>query len=96
MASAPEADDKYSQAYLPDFCAAGTILVILLVAELVAIAPDACIVRARYLFNRTVEDVDVRAVACIARDSSDVPHTPHGLRSRAIRRPSLSALCYLR
>ncbi len=37
MASAPEADDKYSQAYLPDFCAAGTILVILLVAELVAI-----------------------------------------------------------
>ena len=37
MASAPEADDKYSQAFLPDFCAAGTILVILLVAELVAI-----------------------------------------------------------
>lgn len=37
MASAPEADDKFSQAYLPDFCAAGTILVILLVAELVAI-----------------------------------------------------------
>ena len=37
MASAPEADDKYSQAILPDFCAAGTILVILLVAELVAI-----------------------------------------------------------
>jgi two-component system, LytTR family, sensor histidine kinase AlgZ len=37
LASAPEADDKYSQAYLPDFCAAGTILVILLVAELVAI-----------------------------------------------------------
>jgi two-component system sensor histidine kinase AlgZ len=37
LASAPEADDKYAQAYLPDFCAAGTILVILLVAELVAI-----------------------------------------------------------
>ncbi len=37
MASAPEADDKYAQAFLPDFCAAGTILVILLVAELVAI-----------------------------------------------------------
>jgi len=37
LASAPEADAKYSQAYLPDFCAAGTILVILLVAELVAI-----------------------------------------------------------
>ncbi len=37
MASAPEADDKYTQAFLPDFCAAGTLLVILLVAELVAI-----------------------------------------------------------
>ena len=37
MASAPEAHGKYSQAFLPDFCAAGTILVILLVAELVAI-----------------------------------------------------------
>lgn len=32
-----ESDDKQTQAYLPDFCAAGTILVILLVAELVAI-----------------------------------------------------------
>jgi len=37
LASAPEADDKYSQAFLPDFCTAGTLLVILLVAELVAI-----------------------------------------------------------
>lgn len=37
MASAAEANGKFSQAYLPDFCAAGTILVILLVAELVAI-----------------------------------------------------------
>ena len=37
MASAPEDDDKTSQAYLPDFCAPGTVLVILLVAELVAI-----------------------------------------------------------
>jgi two-component system sensor histidine kinase AlgZ len=37
LASAPEAGEKYSQAYLPDFCAPGTILVILLVAELVAI-----------------------------------------------------------
>lgn len=37
MASAPEANDKQATAYLPDFCAAGTILVILLVAELVAI-----------------------------------------------------------
>ncbi len=37
MASAPDADGKLSQAFLPDFCAAGTILVILLVAELVAI-----------------------------------------------------------
>ncbi len=37
MASAPEVNIKQSQAYLPDFCAAGTVLVILLVAELVAI-----------------------------------------------------------
>lgn len=37
MASAPEADDKQTQIYLPDFRAPGTILVILLVAELVAI-----------------------------------------------------------
>ncbi len=38
MASAPDADDKQTQIYLPDFRAPGTILVILLVAELVAIA----------------------------------------------------------
>jgi two-component system sensor histidine kinase AlgZ len=31
------AGDSHNQAYLPDFCAAGTVLVILLVAELVAI-----------------------------------------------------------
>lgn len=31
------ADDEESQAYLPDFCAAATILIVLLVAELVAI-----------------------------------------------------------
>ena len=37
MAAAQEANDKQAQAYLPDFCAAGTVLVILLVAELVAI-----------------------------------------------------------
>jgi two-component system, LytTR family, sensor histidine kinase AlgZ len=37
LAAAPEIGDKQTQAYLPDFCAAGTILVILLVAELVAI-----------------------------------------------------------
>ena len=37
MASAPEADDKTSQAYLPDFCAAGTVFIVVLVAELVAI-----------------------------------------------------------
>lgn len=37
MATAPKADDRTSQAYLPDFCAPGTILIILLVAELVAI-----------------------------------------------------------
>lgn len=37
MAAASDTDDKQTQAYLPDFCAAGTVLVILLVAELVAI-----------------------------------------------------------
>ena len=37
MAEMENATDKQSQAYLPDFCAAGNILVILLVAELVAI-----------------------------------------------------------
>jgi two-component system sensor histidine kinase AlgZ len=38
VASASDADDKPTQIYLPDFRAPGTILVILLVAELVAIA----------------------------------------------------------
>jgi two-component system sensor histidine kinase AlgZ len=37
VASVPEADDRQTQIYLPDFRAPGTILVILLVAELVAI-----------------------------------------------------------
>ena len=37
MPAAGETDDKLTQAYLPDFCAAGTVLVIVLVAELVAI-----------------------------------------------------------
>lgn len=37
MASAPEVNEKSTQAYLPDFCAPGTVLVIVLVAELVAI-----------------------------------------------------------
>jgi two-component system sensor histidine kinase AlgZ len=38
VASTPEASDKQAQIYLPDFRAPGTILIILLVAELVAIA----------------------------------------------------------
>lgn len=38
MASTPEASSKQAQIYLPDFRAPGTILIILLVAELVAIA----------------------------------------------------------
>ena len=37
MAATPDTDERQTQAYLPDFCAAGAILVILLVAELVAI-----------------------------------------------------------
>jgi len=38
LASASAVDDRQTQAYLPDFCNAGTVLIILLVAELVAIA----------------------------------------------------------
>lgn len=38
LAATPAADDKQGQAYLPDFRAPGTVLVVLLVAELVAIA----------------------------------------------------------
>lgn len=37
MASTDAVDDRESQAYLPDFCAAATILVMVLAAELVAI-----------------------------------------------------------
>ena len=38
MTAAPESTRQDTQAYLPDFCAAGTLFIILLVAELVAIA----------------------------------------------------------
>ncbi|MGH8222644.1 MAG: sensor histidine kinase [Woeseiaceae bacterium] len=37
MAAASDSGDREAQAYLPDFCAAGTVLVIVLVATLVAI-----------------------------------------------------------
>jgi two-component system sensor histidine kinase AlgZ len=37
LATAADTDDDDTQVYLPDFCAAGTILVVILVAELVAI-----------------------------------------------------------
>jgi len=37
MAAAKAGADRQNQAYLPDFCAAGTVLVILLVSELIAI-----------------------------------------------------------
>ena len=37
MSATPDTSDRGSQAYLPDFCAAGTVLVIILVATLVAI-----------------------------------------------------------
>ena len=37
MAAAKAGADMQNQAYLPDFCAAGTVLVILLVSELIAI-----------------------------------------------------------
>lgn len=38
MTVAPESTSQDAQAYLPDFCAAGTLFIVLLVAELVAIA----------------------------------------------------------
>lgn len=37
MGAISESDSKGSQAYLPDFCAAGTVFVVVLVAELIAI-----------------------------------------------------------
>lgn len=37
MSAAAEPRDKGSQAYLPDFCAAGTVFVVVLIAELIAI-----------------------------------------------------------
>jgi two-component system sensor histidine kinase AlgZ len=37
LSASADADVRLPQAYLPDFCAAGTILIILLVAELIAI-----------------------------------------------------------
>jgi len=38
VTAAPEPADHRTQAYLPDFCSAGTLFIVLLVAELVAIA----------------------------------------------------------
>jgi two-component system sensor histidine kinase AlgZ len=37
LSAAPDPQDKGSQAYLPDFCAAGTVFVVVLIAELIAI-----------------------------------------------------------
>ena len=37
MSAAPNSDSTKSQAYLPDFCAAGTVFIVVLIAELVAI-----------------------------------------------------------
>lgn len=37
MSAVPDSENKGSQAYLPDFCAAGTVFVVVLVAELIAI-----------------------------------------------------------
>lgn len=37
MSTAPDSENRNSQAYLPDFCAAGTVFVMVLIAELVAI-----------------------------------------------------------
>ena len=37
MSESPDSTSRETQAYLPDFCAAGTVLVVVLIAELVAI-----------------------------------------------------------
>ena len=37
MSAAPDSQDKGTQAYLPDFCAAGSVFVVVLIAELIAI-----------------------------------------------------------
>ena len=37
MAAQPDSNNSETQAYLPDFCAAGTVFVVVLIAELVAI-----------------------------------------------------------
>ncbi len=37
MSAASEPSDKAAQAYLPDFCAAGTVFIVVLIAELIAI-----------------------------------------------------------
>ena len=37
MSAAPVAQNKGAQAYLPDFCAAGTVFVVVVIAELIAI-----------------------------------------------------------
>ena len=37
MSAASESDNNETQVYLPDFCAAGTVFVVVLIAELVAI-----------------------------------------------------------
>ena len=37
MSAAPVAQDKGTQAYLPDFCAAATVFVVVVIAELIAI-----------------------------------------------------------
>ena len=37
MAAKPDSDNRETQAYLPDFCAAGSVFIVVLIAELVAI-----------------------------------------------------------
>ncbi len=37
MSAAPASPDRGTQAYLPDFCAAGTVFIVVLIAELIAI-----------------------------------------------------------
>jgi len=37
LSAAPESENSESQAYLPDFCAAGTVFIVVLIAQLIAI-----------------------------------------------------------
>ena len=68
MSAAPVAQDKGAQAYLPDFCAAGALFIILLVAELAAIARIAADFLHRFVahaFDESDDVIDARIVVAV-------------------------------